>query len=343
MKRSIRVLFVDDYAPFRHFLRTTLRQNRELEIVGEASNGLDAIEKYQDLEPDLVLLDIGLPEMNGIEVTRRIRSLSPRAKILIVSQNRSWDIAEAALRSGASGYVVKSDAAEELLLAVESVLQGTRFLSTSLAGHNLGEFTDARNERHHHTDNDEVLKRQKRVEISRRHDAGFFSDDRQLIEDVALFVRNALKAGNAAIVVATSAHRSRLLEKLWEFDVDMDAAAEEGRYIALDAAGTLANCMANGMIDPVRFTKSFGTLIVQASKSAKRRKRRVAVFGEAVQLLLERGNAEAAIQLERLGNELLYRYDIDILCGYSPKGLHDSMDGLIYQEICAEHSSVYSR
>ena len=87
MKRLIRVLLVDDHAPIRQFLRTTLEQNPEFHIVGEASDGLDAIEKFQNLDPDLILLDIGLPSMNGIEVTRRIRSMSPAAKILIVSQN----------------------------------------------------------------------------------------------------------------------------------------------------------------------------------------------------------------------------------------------------------------
>jgi DNA-binding NarL/FixJ family response regulator len=144
MKRLIRVLLIDDHAPIRQFLRTTLQQSPDFVIVGEASDGLDAIEKFQDLDPDLILLDIGLPAMNGIEVTRRIRSLSPAAKILIVSQNLSWDIAKEALRSGASGYIVKSDAAIELHPAVKSVLHGTQFVSTSLAGHNLSVSSDNR-------------------------------------------------------------------------------------------------------------------------------------------------------------------------------------------------------
>jgi len=343
MKRLIRVLFVEDYAPFRNFLRTTLQENQELEIVGEASNGLEALGKFQDLDPDLIILDIGLPELNGIEVTRRIRSLSPRPKILIVSQNRSRDIAEEALRSGASGYVVKSAADRELLPAVESVLKGEQFVSTSLVGRDLGGAATAGGERQRHSEADASPGQEKRARISRRHDAGFFSDDHRLVEDAALFVGNALKAGDAAIVIAIEAHRSLLLAKLSEYGLEMVTVAEEGRYIALDPADMLTHCMADGKIDPVRSAKAFGALILQASKCVNGSMRRVAVFGEAVQLLVERGNTEAAIQMERLGSELVHRYDIDILCGYSRNGLQNGMDGFVYQKICAEHSNAYSR
>ncbi len=343
MKRLIRVLLIDDHAPIRQFLRTTLEQNPEFDIVGEASNGLDAIEKFQNLDPDLILLDIGLPAMNGIEVTRRIRSLSPEAKILIVSQNRSRDIAKEALRSGASGYVVKSDAAMELLPAVKSVLQGTQFVSTSLDGHNLSGSSDTGSEPQKSSADDAASKQGNRAPRSRHHDAGFFSDDRQLIEDVAQFVVKALRAGNAAIVIATQAHRDQLLATLWASNVDFNAAVKQGRFIALDASHTLARFMANGTIHLGRCRETFGALILQALQSAKKQQGRVAVFGECAQLLLARGNVEAAIQMEKFGNQLMEKYDIDILCGYSLHGLHDVMDGLIYDQICAEHSIVYSR
>src|SRR5439155_862233 len=98
--------------------------------------GLEAVRKAQQLHPDLILLDIGLPSLNGIEAARRIRELSPKSKILFISENRSWDIAEEALRIGAGGYVVKSDAAGELLPAVEAVLRdrkSTRLNSSHVA------------------------------------------------------------------------------------------------------------------------------------------------------------------------------------------------------------------
>ena len=105
--------------------------------MGETSDGLEAVHKAEELQPDLILLDIGLPTLNGIEVARRIQVVSPTSKILFVSENRSPEIAEEALRTGAGGYVVKSDAVGELLPAVKAVLEGKQFMSASLAGHFL--------------------------------------------------------------------------------------------------------------------------------------------------------------------------------------------------------------
>src|SRR5215468_1678785 len=120
---ALRVLVVDDYEPWRRFSLTTLQKRPELKVISEASDGLEAVQQAQKLQPDLILLDIGLPSLNGIEAARRIREVSPSSKILFVSENRSRDIAEEALRTGANGYVVKSDAANELLPAVDTVLQ----------------------------------------------------------------------------------------------------------------------------------------------------------------------------------------------------------------------------
>lgn len=135
--RIIRVLIVDDYEPWRRFLRLALLPHRELQVVGEVSDGLEAVEKAQHLQPDLILLDIGLPQLNGIEAARRIREVSPASKVLFVSESRSHEIAKEALSDGAGGYVVKSDAWSELLPAIKSVLTGKRFISASLAGHFL--------------------------------------------------------------------------------------------------------------------------------------------------------------------------------------------------------------
>ena len=131
-KRPIRVFVVDDYEPFRRFVASTLEQQPELETIGEASDGLEAVQRAEELQPDLILLDIGLPTLNGIEAARRIRQFSPQCKILFLSENRSLDIIEEALQTGTGGYVVKSDAGSELLPAVEAVLQSKQFVSSSL-------------------------------------------------------------------------------------------------------------------------------------------------------------------------------------------------------------------
>jgi len=140
---QIRVLVVDDYEPWRRFVRQTLLAHEELQVVGELGDGSIAIQTAEELQPDLVLLDIGLPTLNGIEAALSIREVSPTAKILFVSENRSPEITQAALGTGARGYVVKSQAASELLPAVRAVLEGKRFTSTSLAGQFLVAATSA--------------------------------------------------------------------------------------------------------------------------------------------------------------------------------------------------------
>ena len=133
MNRPVRVLVVEDYAPFRELLRATLEQMSEFEVVGESSDGLEAVQKARKLNPDLILVDIGLPRLNGFAVTRQIKGFSAHAIVLIVTEVHSRDMVEHAFLSGANGYLVKSDAAGELESAVEAVLQGKQFISTLAA------------------------------------------------------------------------------------------------------------------------------------------------------------------------------------------------------------------
>ena len=128
----VKVLVVDDFEPWCRVICSMLQKQPGLQLVGEASDGLEAVQRARELQPDLILLDVGLPSINGIEAARRIRELSPRTKILFVSEGSSPDVAEAALATGARGYVIKSDAGTELLPAVEAVLRGESFMSTSL-------------------------------------------------------------------------------------------------------------------------------------------------------------------------------------------------------------------
>ncbi len=124
----IRVLVADDFAPFRRFVATLQQEQPELQIVGEVTDGLDAVQKAQELQPDLILLDLALPTLNGFEAARRIRTVAPKSRILCVSQEASADIVRAAICAGARGYVVKADAGSELLIAIDAVLRGERFI-----------------------------------------------------------------------------------------------------------------------------------------------------------------------------------------------------------------------
>jgi len=122
-----------------------LQERSDFQIIGEAMDGLEAVRKTEELRPDLILLDIGLPGLNGIEAARRICEIAPGTAILFVSENRCHSLVLEALGTSACarGYVVKSDAADELLPALEAVAQGKRFLSCQCAGLKFGDFADA--------------------------------------------------------------------------------------------------------------------------------------------------------------------------------------------------------
>jgi len=132
---SVRVLVVEDYEPFRRFVCSTLVERPELQVIGEASDGLEAVRKAEELQPDLILMDVGLPTLNGIEAARQIRKLSAKSRILCVSQVSSADVVQEALCIGALGYVIKTHAGIELLAALDAVHQGVPFVSSGLSGH----------------------------------------------------------------------------------------------------------------------------------------------------------------------------------------------------------------
>ena len=119
---DVRILVVDDFERWRQFVCATLKEIPGV-TVQEAADGLEAVEKVQRMRPDLVLLDVGLPNLNGIEVAREIARLSPECKIIFLTENRSSDLIEEAFRAGASGYVIKSNAANELVSAVKAALK----------------------------------------------------------------------------------------------------------------------------------------------------------------------------------------------------------------------------
>ena len=129
---SVRVLMVDDFEPYRCLVASVLRKEPELQILCEVSDGLEAVQKAKELQPDLILLDIELPNLNGIEALSRIRQVSPNAKIIFLTQNSDKEVVAAALITGANGYVLKTDAGSELLTAVAAVLRGDEFISSGI-------------------------------------------------------------------------------------------------------------------------------------------------------------------------------------------------------------------
>jgi DNA-binding NarL/FixJ family response regulator len=320
---AIRILIVDDFKDWRRQVLLLFQVRPEWQVIAEASDGPEAIRKAEELKPDLIVLDIGLPKLNGIEAARRIRRFSPSSKIVFLSQNNDLNVVRAALGAGAQGYVLKTDVRSDFLLAIEAVLRGKQFVSSSLKGY---EFTDAAREKAPH-----------------RHEVQFYSDDAVFLDSFARFIAAALKAGDAAIVVITEPHRDGLTLRLKALGLDVDAATQQGTYIQLDVAKTLSTFMVNDMLDTARFFEVVPGLIEAAAKATKRKHPRVVACGECSPLLWAQGKPCAAIRLEQLWDEVGKTLGVDILCGYALSSFHGKEDEHVFQSICTEHSAVYSQ
>ena len=319
----IRVLIADDFKDWRRQVRLLFQARPEWQVIAEASDGSEAVQKAKELKPDLIVLDIGLPKLSGIEAAKRICQVSPSSKIVFLSQNHDLDVVQAALGTGALGYVLKSNAQSELLPAVDAVLRSKQFVSSSLQGH---ESTDTSGEK-----------------IPRCHEVLFYSDDTLFLDSFARFIAVALKAGDAAIVVATESHREALALRLKTQGVNVDAATQQGTYIQLDVAKTLSTFMVNDMPDTARFFEIVGGVIQAAAKAAKGKHSRVVACGECSPLLWAEGKPDAAIRLEQLWDSVGTAFKVNILCGYALSSFHGEEDEHVFQSICAEHSAVYSQ
>ena len=128
----VRVLVVEDSVAFRKFIVEKLREIVGLRIVGEVSDGLEAVHLARQLKPELIILDIGLPTLDGIKAARQIRELSPESKIIFLTMESSPGVVQEAFNLGAWGYVLKAKAATDLLIAVQAALADTRFVSPGL-------------------------------------------------------------------------------------------------------------------------------------------------------------------------------------------------------------------
>ena len=336
---SARILVVEDYEAFRRFITSTLETRPDLQVVGIVSDGLAAVQQAEELQPDLILLDIGLPKINGIEAARRIREVCRRSKIIFLTQEPSADVAQEALNLGAKGYVVKANAGSELLPAIAALLQGEKFLSKGLSGRFSTDVAEHRvPERLGYRAHSAPLA--SRIRHSPRgHAVQFYADDASLVVGFTLFIETALETGNAVAVIATESHLQTILQRLEADGVDVVGAIDERRYIPLDVDETLSTFMVKDKPDPVRFQKAVSNLFY-AAKGEKGEDRRVAACGETAPTAWAEGKAEAAVQIEHLWDEMSRLHDVDTLCGYVLNEFQLEQQGHIYDRICAEHSTV---
>jgi DNA-binding NarL/FixJ family response regulator len=332
---------VEDYAPFRSLICSALTSEAGLCIVAEVSDGLEAVHKAEELQPDLILLDLGLPTLNGIEAARRIREVSPKSKILFLSQESADDVVREALSVGAVGYVVKANAGSELLAAVQAIRQGKRFIGSGVADFAFSENSDAQGSGSllHHEGALPSLAGET-GDIPGRHQVQFYPDDAAFVIGFADFIESVLRAGNVVIAIVTESHRKSLLRRLHDNRVDIEAAIEEGRYLPVDVDKFRSSFMAGDLPDLVRLQKNLGDLVASAAGAAKGQPPRVAACGEIAPVLWAQGKADAAIRVEHLSDEVAKASDIDILCGYVLTTFQRDQESDIRDKICAEHSTL---
>lgn len=193
MKDKIRIVLADDHAVVRQGFKMILAAQPDMEIVGEAGNGRDAVELASRLQPDLVVMDVAMPELNGIEATRRMAEASPRTRVLALSMHKDSVYVREILRAGAHGYLLKDSLSADLLSAVRSVAGGQGYLSPAVSNAVLDDY------RRHVTDPIDLLT----------------SREREVLQMIAEGKTNKEIAGVLNLSVYTvDAHRGRIMEKL---------------------------------------------------------------------------------------------------------------------------------
>jgi len=193
MREKIHILLADDHAVVRQGFKMILAAQPDMEIVGEAGNGREALDLAGQLQPDVIVMDVAMPELNGIEATRRIADLSPRSRVLALSMHKDSVYVREILRAGARGYLLKDSISSDLLAAVRAIARGEGYLSPGVSDAVLNDY------RKHVTDPIDLLT----------------SREREVLQMIAEGKTNKEIATVLNLSVYTvDAHRGRIMEKL---------------------------------------------------------------------------------------------------------------------------------
>jgi CheY-like chemotaxis protein len=291
-----------------------LQRRGDLLVVGEAADGLDAVGQAEALQPDVVMLDIGLPTMSGLEVAGHIRTKVPDAKLMFVTNESSIEVMEEAFTRGAHGYVYKPRALRDVIPLLDAIIRGGRFVSGGLERIARGDSL-----------------------ASHGHHLLFCSSDAVLVAAFSRFIAGALDRGNTVIVLVTEEHDRSLQRTLQASQVDLALAIRQQRYVSVSINELLAKVMVNGGPDPTRFLNAAEELLTEAARRAGSHAE-VAACGECSPTVWAGGNVEAAIQLEQLWDDIAKSRQMDILCAYPLAARDESVAAV--RRLCAEHTAV---
>ncbi|HEX4568473.1 MAG TPA: response regulator [Vicinamibacterales bacterium] len=314
------VLVVDDYEPWRRRVAAELDKSGRWRVVGECVDGADAVREAAALRPDLIILDIGLKTVNGIEAARRIIAGDPAARILFLTGQQSPDVAEAALSIGARGYLFKSEAGPALRRAVEAVVAGARFVSPGLP----------------------LLDTTTPSAYGHGHSAVFHSAEAALIDDYARFAETALGRGQPVLVLAPRARLDKIHERLEARGVHINGAIDARRYEACDLDPELTKLMPGGRYDRERLREAAASMLDALARRAGGGP--VAACGEIAPRLWKDGRADIALDIEHVWDETARATGADVFCGYCVDAAQLADQAYsVFREICAVHGAVHVR
>jgi DNA-binding NarL/FixJ family response regulator len=306
---SIQILIADDHELFRRKVRSFIESQSGYRVCGEARDGIEAIEKVRQLRPEIVLMDINMPRMDGLKATRIINDDCPECSVIIITQNEMTIAREHARQVCAKGVVEKSHLTRDLI----PVMRGVAMESESSIGQSK-----------HPAASGDPWYGLLESAAPRDHIVQLYQDQQFLNRAVCRFAAAAITNGEGVILVPTAAHWDAFRPRLESEGVDVKAAEKRGQLTVVDADNLLPTFMRDGMPDSPVFLGLAQNVVSQARGDGRYPK--VRWWGEMVNILWERGEVAASMQLEDQFDQLAHEQDIAIFCSF----LMDNFDGDVH-------------
>jgi CheY-like chemotaxis protein len=287
----------------------------DFRLVAAVTDGRQAVEAVSRFDPDVAVLDITMPQLDGFRTAQALQKAGSRAKVVFLTLHDGDEYVEAALRSGAKGYVLKARMDADLQSALRHALAGRSFLPSLRS---LSTITGC----------------------AGGHAVHFRADDGSFHDDVVEMMLAAIARGEMCVVLGTDALRAGIAHGLNAAGCDVSAMRAKGNYFEFDAAQAISQVMRNGLPDRGELANLVDNLERLRLARALGGRNRVTIFGEMTVLLMQAGNFEAAVRLEQLWSELTRTLPYFTICSYPTPILRAEQHPQVWAAVCAEHSAV---